>query len=111
LAELVQDVKRLARKTYSGLDRGLRDTLTKDTFIDSLNDGDMEWFVRQGNSSPPDGALQLALEYEAFQNGHQRRHGPKAVIIMEVKWNQIAEMNWLPIHLARPMKLPDKLLY
>ena len=80
LAELVQDVKRLARKAYPSVDRGLRNTLTKDTFIDALNDGDMEWFVRQGKSAAPDGAFQLALEYEAFQNGRQRRHGSKSVI-------------------------------
>ena len=78
MAEL--DVKMLARKAYPGVNRDLRDTMTKDAFNDALNDGDMEWFVRQGKSSAPDGALQLALEYEAFQNVRQRRHGHKTVI-------------------------------
>jgi hypothetical protein len=39
-------VKKLARKAYPGVEGGLRDTLTKDAFIDALNDRDIEWFVR-----------------------------------------------------------------
>ena len=77
LVELAQDVKKVVRKAYPGVDRDLSDTLTKDAFINALNDGHMEWFVRQSKSSAPDGALQLALEYEAFQNGRQRTHGTK----------------------------------
>jgi hypothetical protein len=92
LAELAQDVKKLARKAYPGVEGGLRDTLTKDAFIDALNDGDMEWFVRQGKSSAPDGALQLALEYEAFQNGRQRRHGPKVIVRGQVEANSGNEL-------------------
>ena len=31
----------LARKAYLGVYRGLRDTLTKDAFVEALNDDDM----------------------------------------------------------------------
>jgi len=47
----------------------------------------MEWFIKQGKSPTPDGALQQALEYEVFKNGRQRRHGPKAVIRGQVESN------------------------
>ena len=53
----------------------------------------MEWFVRQGKSSAPDGPLQLALEYEAFQNGRQHRHGPKSVIRDQVESNYGNELD------------------
>ena len=97
MAELAQDVNKLARKAYPGVDGGLRDTLTEDASIDALNDGDMEWFVRQGQSSAPDRALQLALEYEASQNGRQHRYGHKAVIRVQVESNY---GNQLDAHLS-----------
>ena len=80
LGELAQEIKKLARKAYPGEECGMRDTITRDAFIDALIDGDMEWFVRQGKPSSVDGALQLALEYEAFLTGRQRRLGTKPVV-------------------------------
>ena len=85
----LQDYRQLIKR----IDRDLRDTLTKDAFIDALNDDDIEWFVRKGKSAASDGALQLALEYEVFQNERHRRHGPKAVIRGQVESNYGNELD------------------
>ena len=80
LTELAQDVRKLAHKAYPTVPVSARDELAADAFIDALNDVEMEWFIRQGKSQSPDGVLRLALEYEAFQTGRQRRMGAKSVV-------------------------------
>lgn len=41
-------------------------------FINSLNEHELEWFVYQSKHQTVDEAMQLALEYEAFQAGRKR---------------------------------------
>ena len=41
-------------------------------FIDAINDLELEWFVYQGKPKTIDEAMQLALEFEAFQVGQKR---------------------------------------
>ena len=70
--ELATDIKRLVRRAYPQATNDLKDQIARDCFIDSLNDHELEWFVYQGKPKTVDEAMQLALEYEAFQVGRKR---------------------------------------
>ena len=74
ITELVQDVKRLVRMAYPTAPLSFRDQITKDSFIESLNDHELEWSVFQGRPKTVEDAVQLALEYEAFQQARGRRN-------------------------------------
>ena len=90
LTELCQTIKKLIRKAYPNAPSETRDQFATDVFVDALNEGEMEWFVRQGKPSSLDKALQLALEFEAFQLGRQRRHGSKSIVRSQ---NEFVEPN------------------
>ena len=47
LPELAQDIKRLTRMAYRSAVLDLRDCLSKDSFIEALNDAEMELFICQ----------------------------------------------------------------
>ncbi|MCG7879154.1 MAG: hypothetical protein N0C90_22890, partial [Candidatus Thiodiazotropha endolucinida] len=70
--ELATDIKRLVRRAYPQATVDLKDQIARDCFIDSLNEHELEWFVYQGKPKTVDEAMQLALEYEAFQAGRKR---------------------------------------
>ena len=57
---------------YPQATNDLKDQIARDCFIDSINEHELEWFVYQGKPKTVDEAMQLALEYEAFQVGHKR---------------------------------------
>ena len=61
LTELCQTIKKLIRKAYPNAPSETREQFATDVFVDALNEGEMEWFVRQGKPSSLDKALQLAL--------------------------------------------------
>ncbi|CAG2188291.1 unnamed protein product [Mytilus edulis] len=69
---LGQDIKRLVRLAYPSAPIEVRDYLARDCFIDSLNDADMEWAIFQAKAKNIDNAIQVALEYEAFQNNRRK---------------------------------------
>ncbi|CAG2223289.1 unnamed protein product [Mytilus edulis] len=69
---LGQDIKRLVRLAYPSAPMEVRDYLARDCFIDSLNDADMEWAIFQAKAKNIDNAIQVALEYEAFQNNRRQ---------------------------------------
>ena len=75
IVELAQDVRKLIRLAYPSANGDVREQLSKDCFIDALNDHDLEWAVLQGKPSTVEDALKLALEYEAFQKGRRGRYG------------------------------------
>ena len=74
ITELMQDIKRLARMSYPNAPQDFRDQITTDSFIESLNDQEMEWAVFQGRPKNLEDAVRLALEYEAFQQARGRRN-------------------------------------
>ena len=66
--------------TYPNASLELREQLALDCFIDALNDRELEWSVYQGKPKTLDQAVQLALEYEAFQKGKQKYStGPRGL--------------------------------
>jgi hypothetical protein len=77
--ELAQEIKRLVRLAYPSASMALRDQLTRDSFLDSLNDSELEWAVFNGKPTSIDDAVQLSVEYEAFQDSHKRRYGKSEV--------------------------------
>ena len=84
LPELAQDIKRLTRMAYPSAFMDLRDTLSKDSFIEALNDAEMELFIYQKEPATIDDAVRLALKFEAFTQGRRKRlSSNKAVIRMQ----------------------------
>ena len=84
LPELAQDIKHLTRMAYPSAFMDLRDTLSKDSFIEALNDAEMELFIYQKEPVTIDDAVRLALKYEAFTRGRRKRlSSNKAVIRMQ----------------------------
>lgn len=79
IPELDQDVKRLVRLAYSSVPTEVREQLARDCFVDSLNEAELEWAIFQGKAKNIDNAVQIALEYEAFQNGRRKRGLIKSV--------------------------------
>lgn len=75
IVELAQDVRKLIRLAYPSANADVREQLSKDCFIDALNDHDLEWAVLQGKPCSVEDAMKLALEYEAFQKGRRGRYG------------------------------------
>lgn len=76
LAELAEDVERLARLAYPEAPPEMMELLAKDQFIDALADGDMRLKMRQSHPKSLWEALQTALELEAFQLASQQRAKP-----------------------------------
>ena len=74
IVELAQDIRKLIRLAYPSATTEVREQLSKDCFIDALNDHDLEWAVLQGKPFSVEDALKLALEYEAFQRGRRGRY-------------------------------------
>ena len=73
LTELAQDIKKLVRKAYPNASLDMREIMAKDSFVDALNNADMEWSVFHGKPQTLCEAVTLALEYEAFHKGRLRR--------------------------------------
>ncbi|CAC5362691.1 TBC1D8_9 [Mytilus coruscus] len=73
-----QDIKRLVRLAYPSAPIEIKEQLAYECFIDSLNDVDMGWAIFQAKAKSINNAIQVALEYEAFQND-RRKHGTKLV--------------------------------
>lgn len=77
LPQLAQDIKRIVRMAYPTAPSEVKESLAYKCFRDALNDRDMEWAVCQGSAENIDEALNLALKYEAFRVGRDRRTSQK----------------------------------
>ena len=73
LSELAQDIKRLTRMAYPSAVLDLRDCLSKDCFVEALNDAEMELFICQKEPERLEDAVRIALKYEAFTQGRRKR--------------------------------------
>ena len=71
--ELAQDIKGLTKMAYPSAFIDLKDTLSKDSFIEALNDAEMELFICQKEPATTDDAVRLALKYEAFTQGRRKQ--------------------------------------
>jgi hypothetical protein len=75
LCDLAQDIKRLVRRAHRDDPKSTRDRLARDSFLDALNNADLEWSVFKQKPTTVDEALQYAIEYEAFKRGETDAQG------------------------------------
>ena len=80
LSSLAQNIKKLVRKAYPQASPEMKDKFAKESFIDALNDQDLEWTIFQGHPSSLQKAIRLAHEYEAFKLGRGRRCSQEVVL-------------------------------
>ena len=73
---LAEDIERLARLAYPNAPSTMLELLSKDQFIDALQDGDMRLRLRQAHPKDLREALHSALELEAIQLASQHRTKP-----------------------------------
>jgi hypothetical protein len=76
LAELAEEVERLARLAYPDAPPEMLELLAKDQFIDAIVDGEARLRLRQSRPKGLREALRTALELEAFQLASQHRAKP-----------------------------------
>ena len=73
IPELAQDINRLVRSAYIELPSELREGIAKDCFIESLNNRELEMAVFQSRPKSLQQAVNVAIEFEAFQATRQRK--------------------------------------
>ena len=76
LPELVEDIEILARLAHPEAPIEVLETLTKDQFIDALNDHETRLRVAQARLTSLRAALEIALEIESFSLEARRRVRP-----------------------------------
>ena len=72
IQELGTDIKRLVRRAYPQATSDLKDQIERNCFIDSINEHELKWFEYQGKPKTNNQAMQLMLNYKAFQEGCKR---------------------------------------
>ena len=73
LPQLAQDIRRLVRDANPGVPLEIRENMAKDSFLDALNDRDLELSVFQSQPKSLQDALRIALEIEAFHRSREKR--------------------------------------
>ncbi|CAG2246143.1 unnamed protein product [Mytilus edulis] len=79
LPELAQHIKRLSRKAYPKAQQELQEMLSRDHFIDALDDADTRLRIHQAHPKTLDDAVKLAVELEAFYIADKQRDKPSSV--------------------------------
>ncbi|CAC5370906.1 unnamed protein product [Mytilus coruscus] len=72
LPELGQSVRRLSNLAYPTAPLELRDTLTKEQFLDALVDSEMKLRIKQSRPKGLNDAIRLAVELEAYNKAESR---------------------------------------
>ncbi|PJE78497.1 hypothetical protein CI610_02561 [invertebrate metagenome] len=73
LPELGQAIRRLVNLTYPTVEVGVRETLAKQQFLESLADSDMRIRIKQARPDNLTDAIHLAVELEAYKKAE--KHG------------------------------------
>ncbi|KAJ8018074.1 hypothetical protein HOLleu_44135 [Holothuria leucospilota] len=76
IPDLAQDVKRLTRFAYPGASSHLQDQLSRDHFVDCLEEPELRLGVHQTRPKTLEEAVQAALEIEAFYTVERQRNFP-----------------------------------
>lgn len=90
---LAHEIKKLIRYAYPDTSLDVRERLARDCFIDSLNDQEIEWAVHQGRPRFVDHTVNLALEFEAFQNIRKQRMYQKQAGVRMQQMSQNTNMS------------------
>lgn len=73
LAALALDLKGMIRKAYPTATGELSEQLKVTSYLDSLDNPEMEWAVLQGKPATVEEAVTLAMEFESFRKTRARR--------------------------------------
>ena len=71
LPELGQAIRRLANLAYPTTPTEIRETLSKDQFVDALQDSEMRIRIKQARPKYVNDAIQLAVELEAYNRAER----------------------------------------
>ena len=71
LPELGQAIRRLANLAYPTAPTEIRETLSKDQFVDALQDSEMRIRIKQARPKYVNDAIQLAVELEAYNRAER----------------------------------------
>ena len=71
--QLAQDIRRLVRDANPGVPLEIRENMANDSFLDALNDRELELSVFQSQPKSLQDALRIALEIEAFYRSREKR--------------------------------------
>jgi hypothetical protein len=75
LPELGQAIRRLANLAYPTASSDIRESLSKDQFVDALVDSEMRFRITQSRPGNLNEAIKLAVELEAYNRAeHKTRH-------------------------------------
>ena len=74
LPELGQAIRRLANSTYPKASSDIKETLSKDEFVDALVDSEMRIHIKQSRPSNLNEAIKLAAELEAYNRAERKSH-------------------------------------
>ena len=74
LPELGQAIRRLANLAYPTATAEIRETLSKDQFVDALVDSEMRIRIKQARPKNLNDAIQLAVELEAYNRAEKRNY-------------------------------------
>ena len=72
MAELGQDIRRLANLAYSNAPSDVKETLAKEQFMDAVSNYDMRLRIKQARPSDLNDAVRHAVELEAFYRAEKR---------------------------------------
>lgn len=76
LPELGQEVRNLVRLAYPTAPENVLDTLSKDYFIEALDDKDLRWRIYQVKAKSLDEAVCSAVEMESYKKAEKQRDPP-----------------------------------
>ena len=85
LPELAQSIRRLVSRAYPEATLSLRDILSKDSFIEALNDSEIRLRLKQSKPSNLEETVKLAIELEAFQTSENERRSKKYVRLTQTE--------------------------
>ncbi|CAC5382283.1 unnamed protein product [Mytilus coruscus] len=80
--ELAQHIKRLSRKAYPKAQLELQEMLSRDHFIDALDDAVTRLRIHQAHPTTLDDAVKLAVDLEAFYIADKQRTNPQVFEIL-----------------------------
>ena len=80
LAELAQDIRRLTNLAYPSAPHEVKETLSKEQFVDSLHSSDMRLKIKQARPMNLNDAVHHAIELEAYYRAEQKRVTDKGIL-------------------------------
>ncbi|PIK52641.1 hypothetical protein BSL78_10457 [Apostichopus japonicus] len=84
IPELAHDIQRLLSRAYPNASIEMKETLSKEFFIDAISDRDIRWKIYQSRPKTLEEAVSIAAELEAFTLSEQRKDTQKRAVVRVV---------------------------